>query len=180
MNYEKKTISIQKANLLGLLLLPILGCFLIPYYHYWEFPDVTLFLNAPLNLVVFMAIIMLSVLIHELIHGLCFMLFAKEGQKSVKIGFIWKYLTPYAHCKEPLSKAHYRIALLMPGLILGIIPIVIGLSFGYFFLFILGLFLTLAAGGDLIILILTYSVAVDRKLLDHPSECGFFIIDKSF
>lgn len=178
MKYQKKTISIQKANLLGLLLLPILGCFLIPYYYFWKFPNLELYLDIPLNFLFFLLVIVLSMLIHELIHGLCFMLFAKEGYKSVKIGFIWKLLTPYAHCKEPLNKFHYIISLLMPSLVLGIIPILIGLFFGYFFLFAFGLFLTLAAGGDLIIFILAYRVSADKKILDHPSECGFFIVDK--
>jgi hypothetical protein len=177
MNYEKKTISIQKANVLGLLLLPVLACFLITYHFFWKFPDLSLFLDTPLNLLFFIIVIFFSVLAHELIHGLCFMFFAKEGSKSVKIGFIWKYLTPYAHCKESLNINHYRIALLMPGIVLGILPIMGGLVFGYFSVFIFGLFLTLAAGGDLIIFILTFGIPKNKKLLDHSSECGFIIVD---
>lgn len=118
-------------------------------------------------------------LAHELIHGLCFMLFAKEAFKSVKIGFMWKHLTPYAHCKEPLNKIHYKISLLMPGIVLGAFPIFIGLFFNSFSFLVYGLFLTLAAGGDIIIFILTFNIPVNKRLLDHPSECGFFIVDKS-
>jgi hypothetical protein len=179
MEYQKKTISIQKANLFGLLLLPILGLFIIPYSYFWGLPNLEQYLDNRLTLLLFLFVIISSMLVHELIHGLCFLFFAKEGYKSVKIGFIWKLLTPYAHCKEPLSKSHYIISVLMPGIILGLIPMVIGLFFGYFFLFVFGLFLTLGAGGDLIIFVLAYRLSADKKLLDHPSECGFFIVDKS-
>lgn len=174
---QQKTISITKANLLGFLLLPILLCFLIPFNFLWKFPDLSLFIEKPINLFIFIITIFFSMFVHELIHGFCFSLFAKDGWKNVKIGFIWKYLTPYAHCKVPLNIYHYRIAILMPGIILGIVPILTGLFLGYFFLFIFGLFLTLAAGGDLIIFILTYGIPANKKLLDHSSECGFIIVD---
>lgn len=93
------------------------------------------------------------------------------------MGFIWKTLTPYAHCSEPLTIHHYRIAVLMPLVILGIIPTFYSLITGNFFVLLYGLFLSNAAIGDIIIFILTLDKGKDLKVIDHPSECGFIIID---
>lgn len=175
---QKITISIKKANLYGLLFIPVLGSLLFFYYSFWSFPNLKPHINSPKSILFFLFVILLSVIIHELIHGLFFIIFAKKSYKSVKIGFLWKHLTPYAHCKEPLKKKYYLTSVLMPGILLGLTPMIIGFLFGYFFLFVFGLFSTLAAGGDFIIFALAYKISADKELLDHPSECGFFIIDK--
>nr|WP_270298076.1 DUF3267 domain-containing protein [Eggerthella sinensis] len=57
-------------------------------------------LGSLLVLVAFVALI----LVHELIHGLVWGICAKRHWKAVSFGVIWKYLTPYCTCDEPLSR----------------------------------------------------------------------------
>ncbi|MFV0530111.1 MAG: DUF3267 domain-containing protein [Flavobacteriales bacterium] len=65
------------------------------------------------------------IFIHELIHAFFFYIFCKKGIGSVKIGIKKELLTPYVHRKEALTKNQYTIALLMPLIILGIIPLIL-------------------------------------------------------
>ena len=174
----KKTISILNANLFGMLMIPILA---IPFFIYnktWGLPDIYTYIYPLTRLTFAFIILIISVFIHELIHAFFFSIYAKNKRKNVKIGIMWKYLTPYAHCSDPLKLLHYRIAILMPGLLLGFLPLLVGLIFGIYYLLLFGVLLTLAAGGDIIIYILTLNISKDKMILDHPKECGFFIIEK--
>ncbi len=55
------------------------------------------------------AMLLLSIAAHELLHGLGWSRYAKNGWKSIKFGVNWKFFTPYCHCNEPLQLNHYRI-----------------------------------------------------------------------
>jgi hypothetical protein len=123
-----KTIRIVKANFLELLLIP----FWI-YKNSWDLPSLKDYLDSSRNWISFFLILFLSMFIHELILAFFFEFFSKKNWKNVKIGFIWKYLTPYAHCSGPLKLEHYRAALLMPGILLGFVPLFISLVVGNLF-----------------------------------------------
>jgi hypothetical protein len=61
-------------------------------------------------LVGFIVLIALTgIILHELIHGITWAKYTKDGFKSIRFGVLWKFLTPYCHCKEPLLVKHYII-----------------------------------------------------------------------
>jgi len=66
----------------------------------------------------------------------------------------------------------YRIALIMPGIILGILPSVYGIITGDSLILFLGLFFIIAAGGDLLVLWLIRKVSIDEYVLVHPKKAG--------
>ena len=70
----------------------------------------------------------------------------------------------------------YRIALIMPGIILGILPSVYGIITGDSLILFLGLFFIIAAGGDLLVLWLIRKVSIDKYVLDHPGKAGCYIV----
>ena len=105
------------------------------------------------------------------------MKFSVQGMKSVKFGISWKSLTPYCHCKEHLSVKDYRIVLLAPLLILGIIPTIIGLIIGYSGIYGFGLLFILAAGGDIVIFWKLRNENKDTLVLDSPDKCGCMIYE---
>ena len=63
----------------------------------------------------------------------------------------------------------------MPGIILGIIPSIIAIVTGSLGLFIFGLFFTLAAGGDFMIVNLLRNEPKNNLVQDHPSKIGCYI-----
>lgn len=183
---EKLTINLMWANIFGLLILiPIVLIFGLPYYLLYnkeiDFKNIMdgLVLQdiAYGGLYVFGAII-LGIVVHELIHGITWARFAKNGFKSIKFGVLWKMLTPYCHCKEPLNVSQYMIGAIMPAIILGFIPSILAIFIGNLGLLIFGMFFTLAAGGDFLIINLIRKENKDDLVQDHPSEAGCYIYRK--
>lgn len=130
------------------------------------------------NVLLFLVILLVGIVVHELIHGLAWAIAGRKPLRAIRFGVQWKTLTPYAHCTEPLEVRAYRIGALMPGLILGIIPAIAGVVSGDGFLAAFGLFFTLAAGGDLLILWLIRNVRPGTLVEDHPERAGCYVIER--
>jgi hypothetical protein len=101
------------------------------------------------NIAIFLAIAIPLVIIHELIHGLFYSFYAENGFKSLKFGFIPKKQIAYCDCTEPLRIDHFRIGLIMPLILMGLIPTIIALFIGKFLLLLWGILFIAAAGVDI-------------------------------
>ena len=179
--YKKRelTISIKLANVMAAVIgIPI--CFMYGYCFYiynggirYEYS----LTKCILYLVLFLAL----TVVHEIILGLFWGIFSKNHFKDIEFGYIKEYMTPYCTCLVPLNKAQYILGAIMPGVILGIIPMYISIFTGSFDCFILAAAMTLGAGGDFLIIIklLFYrSNKKDKVFLDHPTECGLLVFEK--
>ena len=67
-------------------------------------------------------LVIVGIVVHELIHGLTWACYAKRGWKSISFGVMWKLLTPYCHCDEPMHISGYMMGAMMPCIILGCHP----------------------------------------------------------
>ena len=105
------------------------------------------------------------------------MLAGRKPLSSIKFGFQWKTLTPYAHIKEPVEVNVYRIGAFMPGFILGILIYFISLIFGDGNLFWFSVIHTTAAGGDWLILWLIRNVKACALVEDHPTNAGCYVLE---
>ena len=175
------TTSVAKANIVGIIYGLILAVpfavifFLVNRDFAMDFGDHfyvkwTILLVAALFLTV----------VHELIHGLTWGLFAKERFKSIEFGVIWKMLTPYCTCKEPLKKNQYIVGSLMPCLVLGILPCIISWFNQNIWVLLMGVIMIMGAGGDLLIskMILSSKNRQSGLYLDHPTEVGLVVFTK--
>jgi len=175
---EKVTIDVYWANIFGILLLiPTILIFALPYYLIWKseihFKDSLNHIFGSF-LIVFSALI-LGTIAHELIHGIIWARFTKDGFKSIKFGIMWKMITPYCHCKVPLKASQYILGAIMPAIILGFIPAILAIIIGNIGLLIFGIFFTIAAGGDFLVINALRKEKKDTLVEDHPSECGFYV-----
>lgn len=120
-------------------------------------------------------LMLLSVIIHELLHGIAWSIFCSKKWKSIQFGIIWKMITPYCSCLEPLSWIPYLIGGLIPCLILGIIPYIFAIIWGNTFVLWFAVFNIAAASGDLMV---AYHICKDRPslVMDLPEECGYISI----
>ena len=165
------TISFWRANFFAVIsVLPILIILYFLYSFTWEKPAISF--NFP-----YWLFYLIGIVIHELIHGFFAMKFSKQGMKSIKFGIYWKFLTPYCHCKEPLTVRDYRIVLLSPLIILGIIPTIIGFIIGQNGIYGFGLLFILAAGGDLVIYWKLRNENKNSLALDSPNKIGCIVYD---
>lgn len=186
---EKLTIDLVWANIFGvLILIPIALTFGLPYYFIWKNEFAAHGLKNQMNdiipefigsgVLMFFIIFTLGIVAHELIHGITWSRFTSNGFKSIKFGVLWKMLTPYCHCKEPLRVKHYIFGAITPAIILGIVPAIISIFIGNLGLLVFGMFFTMAACGDFLIINLLRKENMEDLVQDHPSEAGCFIYRK--
>lgn len=175
------TISIVKANLFVFLLaIPVVAIGVLLFA--WKNP-ISLLMPSPQGSLLFFVLFFVLVVVHELIHGLTWSLYAEHHFKDIEFGFMKEYLTPYCTCTTPLLKSHYIMGALMPCIVLGILPTVIGILLGSHLLFWIGIVMILAAGGDIMIVIkvLAYksqSGSEEILVYDHPTQAGSVIFEK--
>lgn len=124
----------------------------------------------------FLAVVV-GIVIHELIHGVTWMIAGRKPASAIKFGFQWKSFTPYAHLKESVEVNAYRIGTFMPGFILGILAYILSLLFADGNLFWFSLIHTSAASGDWIILWLIRRVQAGSLVEDHPTNAGCYVLE---
>jgi len=176
---EKMTINVYWANVFGVLLfIPTILIFGLPYIFIWkskfQLKDFLPHHFLGSIWIVLLALI-LGTIVHELLHGITWSKYAKNGFKSIKFGIKWEMLTPYCHCKEPLKVSHYVLGCIMPAIILGFIPAILAIIIGNLGLLIFGIFFTVAAGGDFLVIYNLRKESKDTLVEDHPSEVGFYV-----
>lgn len=178
----KVGMGVLKANIMAaLIFVPIMYLIFKAYVKLYSIDD---FIDFVLDIKKFMFFIITSIVfivIHELLHGFTWSLFTENGFKDVAFGFMWKYLTPYCSCKVPMRKGQYVLGLLMPLILLGIVPTILGFAMGSVFLTALGAFYIFAAGGDIIMAYLILSRDLKGKdvlLFDNPTEMGVSFFEK--
>ena len=141
----------------------------------------SLFLSGfSLNIIQFISILSVGLVIHELLHGAIWALWTPEGVKSIKFWIKFSALTPYCHCKEPLKVKHYKIGIISPLIILGIIPLIVSLIIGNRIIYFYGMLFSCMASGDIIVLFLLWKLGHNRYVSDHPTKMGFTLLENDF
>lgn len=169
------TISIIKANIMAFVTAgPFVILAIILYLIIWD--EISFNFNL-LSSYIFLVSMIISIPLHEFIHGFTWHLFCKHKWKSIHFGVMWEFLTPYCHCKEPLNFRHYIIGGLMPLIVLGFGISSLGIALNRPILLAIGAINILSAGGDTTIafMLLKYRKS---EILDHPTDCGFVAFSK--
>ena len=168
-NVIDKTMTFTAANLWGgLFAIAFTAIFFWLYFNLWgevalpstiSWPQITLFILA----------LLVSIIIHELLHGLGY---ALGGAAWSQIQFGVRKLSPYAHCSVPIKRNSYRLAVALPGIILGLLPALVGIVGGSISLLLFGTFMTVSAAGDGLVLWLLRDAPKDALIFDHPTKVG--------
>ncbi|WP_420643403.1 DUF3267 domain-containing protein [Candidatus Leptofilum sp.] len=168
------TVPMNLANLMALLMLPIAFIlFWLPYKVAWNVWPFAAFLDSSLGgISTLILVLVVSIVVHELLHAVGFWLVGGVPWRRIKFGFSWQGLAPYAHCRDPLQTAAYRISVALPGIFLGILPGFAGVALQQPLLVMWATLMLLAAGGDAAVLWAVRSVPRRAIVLDHPSEVG--------
>ena len=177
MNETKREISIPMSEAAGKSLLIALPIAIIQVATFFLIHRLSVS-SSNTSMTLYGFLLIFGILVHELIHMFAWAIFAKKPLKAFKLGFQWKSLTPYAHCKEPMDILPYRIGSFAPGLFLGILPWIISLFTGDILLFFFGFLYTTAASADFLILWIIRNVKPNTLVEDHPSNAGCYIIEQ--
>lgn len=170
---------VAKAYLYAFLFFIPLLLMLEIYWIIWGEPYAVL--DATLSNIFILGFILISgIVLHEVIHGLAWITFSNKSFNTIKFGFQWKTFTPYAHSRAPLEVRAYRLGIMMPGLVLGVLPYLVGVITGNAWILFFGLFFTWSASGDALVLWSIRKVKPGQLVEDHPTRCGFYVIEPSY
>ena len=174
-----KTISLNgiKLNFYVLLLtLPLWAIVSGPYVLVHSSSQYVLGIIQILNYKVFI-MLFLGIVIHELLHALTWMLLQKEGFANIKFGFNWQALTPYTHYTKSMQVWKYRLGGIMPGIVMGIIPVIVSYNLQNASINFIGFLFVWAASGDIISLWMIRKLKGSQMVKDHPDELGVIVLD---
>jgi hypothetical protein len=179
---EKRTVNVLLANIYSVLIFIFAAILLsIVYYLIWNEDDLFDKLRKSfknLGFFSFLFMLIIGIILHELLHGIVFSIYAKKGYESVKFGVLWKVLTPYCHCKEPLKVREFIIAALTPTVALGLVPSVISMFIGNIELLLFGILFFAAGAGDLMLVSSILREKESALIYDLPDEIGYDLYRK--
>lgn len=123
----------------------------------------------------FIAIIAISVIIHELLHGIGWAISSGKGWNVVRFNI--NAMMPSCACKVPLEKREYLIGALTPLVILGLGSVLFMFIYPGTVSLLTMVVNFIAAGADLII---AFNVLKERDslIVDHPTEAGYISFSK--
>ncbi len=175
---RKVSIDLVKANVFGFVIMVVAAVvLLIPFSLIWSDVDYISGFENPWSFGLFVVTMLVGIVVHELIHGATWACYAPHGWKSISFGVIWKMLTPYCHCDEPMTIRAYKVGAIMPCVILGVIPSIVALIIGDILLLFWGIIFISAAAGDIWMYWLLTKEDPNAKVLDHPTEAGFYVFE---
>lgn len=168
---EKRTVSLLWANIFSIVLLVVLvvaGFALMRLL--WPSVDIDF---GPRGMMVVLVAFVVGIVVHELIHGLTWMLATHKGFSHLSFGVI--KMSPYCHIDVPMPKRQYVAGALMPLLLLGVLPFLVALAVGSHLWLLIGILFITAAAGDIMIVWAVRKESADTLVYDHPSEAGCYV-----
>lgn len=124
------------------------------------------------------AVYAVSAVLHELLHAGA-MVAAGVPITSIRWGGRLREGIIYIHTARPMSAKAYRIVLLTPAIIQGLLPAVAGTIAGPFWLVLYGYVMLLSAVGDLAVFQLIRHLPGHARLYDHPESVGCRVVMSS-
>ena len=127
-----------------------------------------------LRFYLFLPLLLALTLLHEALHLFGFWFWGKTKRQDWHIGI--KSATPYAHCSAPIKINTYRISVILPGLMLGIIPLLLAFCCGWPKVFVYAILMTTGALGDLFILLNIRKLPPNSLVKDHATKPGCWLL----
>ena len=180
MTSDRKTnVSVGYANAVGVVLLIVIAALVAAVFiAIWGLDRLAAGFGtlADTNPFVLLGGLFISIAVHELLHGVGFVM-GGLSWRDVKFGVFWEALTPYATSPVPMRVHTYRVATSLPGVVLGLVPAIIGVATGNGAVTVYGAFMLAAAGGDAIVLWVTRHLAKDVLVRDCKGAVGCDVIE---
>ena len=173
-NYQEKENIIKgiSANIFSLLIsIAIIVLLGFVYYKIWGY-----FIHQPIfriDILLFIIIWIGFIFVHEMIHGIFW-----SKYTEVKINVVLKMIWRFCHCDNVIKIKNYIIGLIMPTIILGIIPALVGIIFGNIFIFTFGLLMIVTGTDDFYTVYLLRKENKEAFMKDICSKIGFIIYTK--
>lgn len=164
MKYYKYKMNMKILNIVGVILMVV--CMAI---FYLLFNDYEMAFS-------FIVYLVLWLFLHEIVHGIAFMLFPKVDWKKVVFGAKLESGIFYCMCKQPISKKVILTSLLAPLVLIGIVTLIIALIYNLPTLAFLSLFNVSGAVGDILMTIMFLQLPKTIEYTDLDDCEGFVVL----
>lgn len=170
MNYFNIVLFISSFMIFG-------GIFILAWgpEHTWHEANEYIF-----DVFITIPVIVGGIFLHEGLHALTLLLFSNTKRCDLKAGINWINFTPYIHCKHAVLVSTYRISTATPALILGILPVFIGIIIGFFPFLFFGIIFIITAGADILSIWRLRKVKGNYFASDHPDRAGCVVYENPF
>lgn len=179
-NWKDITISIdQLVGIVGRWFPVITILSLLPYALINGFPplpDWSGLADAVLSVLYWsaigLAVYAASAIVHEGLHVIAMLSVAGVPISSLRFGARLSEGVLYVHTDRPMSVASYRIVLMLPAVVQGILPAAVGTIEGVGWLVLYGYVMILSAVGDFAVLQLIRDLDAAETVRDHHQKVG--------
>jgi hypothetical protein len=170
-------VSMGEANRLAIPLV-FLSIVLVVSAHWviWGRASVLQGFHVFSNLLFFVPTVVIGSLLHEVLHAVGWVWFGLTPITTIKFGFQLEAFTMYAQCCVPLESTAYRAGTALPGVVLGVIPVLIGVVSGLAWVTMCGALFLGVASGDALVIWMIRSVPPGARVTDHPTKAGCQVI----
>ena len=174
------TIKMGAANALSIVLMFVTAAVYVFIFFKANGTDPFSSWDSLMPLKVLGAVLVLTV-VHELVHGLSWVIFSPATFSDISFGVDMQHLAPYCCCTAPLKRKNHLAGTLMPLVLLGIVPFVISVFTASLFLLTVSVMMTAAATGDIMIaakLIRFRMTGNELLVIDHPVDAGTVVFER--
>jgi len=128
------------------------------------------------GLVIFIVGYIILMFLHEGIHAIGFIVFGKAKKEDVSFGVIIKQGMIYCTTKKPLLASAYKISVILPLIITGLIPLIVVIISGHFNYIFLFSLLVSGAAGDITMFNRIKRLNKNQLILDHPKAPAYYLM----
>lgn len=121
----------------------------------------------------------IAVVAHEVLHAIGFRFLGDVPWTEIRLGIQWRSMTPFARALIPVTARAYRWTAALPGLALGVAPLVVGVLMDAPFASGFGVLMLAGAGGDAAIIWAMRRTPDDARVLDCPNALGCLVVPGS-
>ena len=144
--YYTYTLNMTILNILAIILFIIVGSIV----YLIEFNEIY---TINLSMSNFFLLMFIWLIIHELLHGIGFLLFREVSIKNITLGMLLEKGVFYCMCKQNIGKKVILTSLLFPITIIGFITLIIGIIINNYELVFLSILNIVSSIGDIVMII---------------------------
>ena len=128
------------------------------------------------DVISFCILIFMWLIIHELLHGVGFLIFKEVKFKNLTFGMFLEKGIFYVMCKQNIRRNVILTSLCFPVVIIGIVTLIVGMFINNFMLVYLSIINIVASIGDIVMIIYFLKVPRDVIYLDLDDPTSFTVV----
>lgn len=170
----ERTVPLPVAMMLAFSAIPVaIMALFIPFQLRWGLTPPRLPERWPVTaLLAVFALLLGGLLLREAVQLAGYRWIGRVPRGAARLAAGHAALGPRVRCDAPVSARAYRLILLLPTLLLGVLPSVVAIAIGSWLLVLWGLWMIVACSGDLVALWAMRGLPPATPVRAHPSRPG--------